>query len=99
MPRHGSIFGERLLEYLFPADEEEHLIHGVHIARLGGALADADDFLFLQNPKQFRLRGQRHLADFVQKKRAAARIFKFTFRVEIRARKRAAFVTEKFRLD
>src|SRR5947209_13699793 len=41
----------------------------VHLDRL--IAADAGDFLILQNAQQLRLKGQRHVAHFIEEQRAA----------------------------
>lgn len=54
---------------------------------------------FLNEPHQFHLHGQRQIADFVEKKRAALRGFDASRAAGIFSRERAFFVAEKFRFE
>ncbi len=66
------------------------------VNRAGLSRADAPDFAFLQRSQKFDLHRRRSFADFVQKKRAAIRLFKKSFLSGFGIGERALFVSEKF---
>ena len=61
--------------------------------------AHALDFAFLQHAQDFGLRGGCHIADFIEKNRAAIAQFKFTQPLRRGTGERAAFVAEEFTFD
>ena len=73
--------------------------HHAHIHRGRLVAADSLHFSLFQHAQQLGLHGQRHVADFVQKDRAALRLFKFADVPPGRAGERSFLVTEQFRLD
>ena len=70
-----------------------------HVDRDVGACADATHSAFLQDAQQLRLRRKIQRVNFVEKQRAAGSFFKETAAVLVRARERAALVTEEFGFD
>ena len=63
------------------------------------SVADALQFLLLQNAQQFRLHRERHFADFVEKQCAAVRQFEAAGLVFERAGERTSHVAEEFALE
>src|SRR5258708_36652966 len=57
------------------------------------------DFALLQNAQEFRLHGQRHIADFVQKQSAVAGLLELAYMTARSAGERTFFVAKQFRLD
>src|ERR1039458_3185260 len=70
-----------------------------HVHGNGFLAAEAMQASFLQDAHQFDLRSRRHVADLVQKNRAAIRLFKPADAPRFRAGERAAFVAEQFALQ
>ena len=66
----------------------------VHLDRL--VAADALERAGLQHAQNFRLRGGRHVADFVEENRALVALLEFADALQGRAGERAAFVAEQF---
>ena len=65
----------------------------------GARVADAFQFLLLQNAQQLCLHRERHFSDFIEKQRAAVGQFEAARLVLQRAGKRASHVTEEFALE
>ena len=65
----------------------------------GGAAADAAEFPALQHAEQLRLHGETHLADFVEKQGAPARLLETSGAAVGRARERPALVPEELALE
>src|ERR1700686_2314368 len=61
--------------------------------------ADALDFALFEHAKEFGLHGQRHVADFVEKKRPALCLLKFADVAVSSAGERSLFMAEQFRFD
>ena len=61
--------------------------------------AQAAQFVIFKHAKKFRLRGHRHLADFVEKKSSSFGKFEATGATLKRASESAFFVSEDFALD
>ena len=61
--------------------------------------AEPLDLAALERAQYFRLRHRVHVADFVEKERAAGRQLEFPLALLGGARERAALVAEKFRFD
>ncbi len=71
-----------------------------HIDRDRAAAAYPDDRALFQHPQQPGLQRQRHLADFIEKQRAAMCRFKQSCTAAAaRAGERAIFIAEQFRLQ
>src|SRR6185436_10230637 len=70
-----------------------------HVGAAVDGVADAAELAFLQKAKQLRLRGERQLADLVEKQRPAVCRLDQTGAIAIRARERAAHVAEQLALD
>ena len=69
------------------------------IHRDGLVSADALNFSLFQHAQQFGLHRERHVANFIQKKRAARGLLEFSDVARGRAGERTFFVAEEFRLD
>jgi hypothetical protein len=65
----------------------------------GFVSADAFDFAFFENAKKFGLHGDRHIADFVEKKSSAVGLLEFSGVFGGGSSERAFFVAEEFGLD
>ena len=70
-----------------------------HIHFDGARAAEPLEFALLQNAQQLHLRGRRHIADFVEKKRAFVGQFEFAGLAGCRAGERAFLVAEEFALE
>ena len=70
--------------------------HQANIHRYCGLAAHPHDAALLQSPQQFDLHRGRHVANFVQEKRATIGLFEDTFFGPHRSGKRALFVAEQF---
>src|SRR5262249_33134672 len=72
-----------------------------HANAYGDGLVAADtlDFSFFQHAEQFRLHGQRHIADLIEKNRSAIGLLKFSDVPASRAGKSTPFMAEQFRFD
>ncbi len=66
---------------------------------MSAVAAESFEFLLLQNTQQFRLKFQRDVADFVQKKRALIRQFKAPHFLSDCASERSLFMTEQLALQ
>src|SRR5207245_9615735 len=78
------------------------LVRGCNHAHVhADCLARTDwlEALLLQHAKHFRLRAQAHVADFVEKQRAAIGLLELSNLVVGRAREAALHMAEEFRLD
>ena len=82
-----------VLELLVRRRQHAH----VHRARLGAA--DARHLAVLQHAQHLGLRGERHVADFIEEERAAVRLLELAGPVLHRARERALHVAEQLALD
>ena len=60
-----------------------------------GRAAQAFEFLFLQHAQQFHLRGEIHIADLIQKQRAAFRQLKAAFLERVSAGEGSFLVSEQ----
>ena len=69
----------------------------VHLERL--VAADALERAGLQHAQNFRLRGGRHVADFVEENRAFVALLEFADALVGRAGERAFFVAEQFAFE
>ena len=63
---------------------------------IGCVAADALEGAALQHAENFRLRGRRHVADFIQENRAVVALLEFADALDRRAGERAFFVAEQF---
>jgi len=61
--------------------------------------SDTLHFPFFKNAQQFRLHRNGHVANFIEKERAAFRLLEFANVFCRRARERSLFVAEEFRFD
>ena len=85
--------GNRLLQVAIRGRQNPH----IHFHRL--VRADARDLAALQHAQQLDLRRNRHVADFVQKQRAAVGVFEFALPIGRRIGERAANVAEQLALQ
>ena len=85
--------GHELFRVLVGRGDDAH----VHVERL--VAADALEFAVLQHAQDFRLRRQRHVADFVEKNRPLVALLELADPPVGRARERALFVAEQFALQ
>src|SRR5436190_8286213 len=58
--------------------------------------SDAFERLLLQEPQDFSLRGQRHIADFIEKQRATVALLEFADAPPISARESPLLMPEQF---
>src|SRR6266404_5230597 len=65
----------------------------------GLVTADALDFAFFQYAEQLCLHRHGHVADFIEKQRAAFSLFEFAYALDGRAGERSLFVAKEFRFD
>ena len=86
-------FLDRVLELAIGRRDNANISASVH------RLTDSAKFTVLKEPQQLRLRGERHLADFVEKKRPAVSSFDETCAIAIGACKCSSNVTEQLALD
>ena len=94
-------------EQIFPEqpllDQDAQILvarrHDPHVGLDRGTPADGGVFALLQHPQQPRLRLHRHVADFVEKQRAAFGLFEPAGSAGIGAGERAAFMAEQFGFD
>ena len=82
-------FRHRFLEILVRSCNQPH------IGANRGRAAQAFEFLFLQHAQQFHLRGKIHVADLIQKQRAAFRQLKAAFFERVRAGEGSFLVSEQ----
>ena len=65
----------------------------------GLVAADPLEGTVLQHAQNFGLRGQAHVADFIEENRAAVALLEFADALTLRAGERAFFVAEKFAFE
>ena len=88
-----TAFFDRSLEFAVRGTDD------AHVGRAIRGLADTAELPVLQKTKQLGLNRQRHLADLIEKHRAAVRCLDHAGAIPIRARECTAHVTEQFALD
>ena len=69
--------------------------HDAHVHGKRAVPTHALDLAFFQNAQQLCLHRQRHIADFVEKERAAMSLFEFADMPSRRSGKRTLFMAEK----
>ena len=95
------------VEQILPETFRAHCAFQIDIRRRHHANISLDHFIaadtrelsVLQHAQQTHLRRQTHLANFVEKQRAAIRFFKPSATQRARISKRAFLVTKQFRLE
>src|SRR5277367_5659603 len=73
--------------------------YDANVYAYGFVSANALDLAFFENAEQFRLHGHGHVADFVEKERAALGLFEFSEVFGGGAGEGAFFVAEEFGFD
>ena len=101
--RHHVEAEEQILAEQALLDQDAQILvarrDDAHVGLDRGAAADGGVFALLQHPQQAGLRLHRHVADFVEKQRAALGLLEPAGGAGIGAGERAAFMAEQFRFD